>query len=189
MWRRSRCTLPLTIISRLLKSWATPPVNWPIACSCCAWRSAPSAISRRSASSCRRWVRRSAIHSTANSNSVAGRPKIRCAPMALNHSWLIAAMSMPDKRINRVAGKLAKADAPRHAVDLGIDGECVVGDAVVDGRAQPAGRAESLHAVAAARIARQDDAVVADQGIEAAAASGRSACKNPRNNPAAPPPR
>src|SRR6516164_1913210 len=29
--RRSRCTLPLTTIRRLLKSWATPPVNCPIA--------------------------------------------------------------------------------------------------------------------------------------------------------------
>src|SRR5262249_14893337 len=43
--------LPLTIISRLLKSWATPPVRCPIASSRWACRNAPSAASRRSASS------------------------------------------------------------------------------------------------------------------------------------------
>src|SRR5580704_412340 len=137
MWRRSRCTLPLTIIKRLLKSWATPPVSWPMAWSCCAWCSAPSAISRRSASSCRCWVRRNANHNTANSN--------------------------------RVAGKLAEADAPRHAVDLGGDGEHVVGGPVVDSHAQPAVRTQALCAIVAQRIARQDGTVVAHQGVKAAA--------------------
>ena len=33
-------------VSRLLKSWATPPVSWPIASSFCAWRSASSACRR-----------------------------------------------------------------------------------------------------------------------------------------------
>jgi hypothetical protein len=37
-WRiRSRSQLPMMACRRLLKSWATPPANWPIACIFCAW--------------------------------------------------------------------------------------------------------------------------------------------------------
>ena len=93
--RRSRCTLPLTIINRLLKSCATPPVNCPIASRRWACRSAPSAASRRSASSCSRRVRCSASPRIENSSRVAGRPKIRWLVRVASHSARIAASSMP----------------------------------------------------------------------------------------------
>ena len=47
---RISCRLPSTTISKLLKSWAMPPVSWPIASSFCAWNS----CSRASSSA--RWV-------------------------------------------------------------------------------------------------------------------------------------
>ena len=31
-------------VSKLLKSWAMPPVSWPSACILCAWRSWSSAL-------------------------------------------------------------------------------------------------------------------------------------------------
>ena len=40
--------LPMMIVSRLLKSCATPPVRWPMASSFCDWRKASSAADRRS---------------------------------------------------------------------------------------------------------------------------------------------
>ena len=40
--------LPMMMVSRLLKSCATPPVSWPIASIFCAWRSASSTRSRSS---------------------------------------------------------------------------------------------------------------------------------------------
>jgi hypothetical protein len=36
---------PMIGVSRLLKSWAMPPVSWPTASIFCAWRSASSALS------------------------------------------------------------------------------------------------------------------------------------------------
>ena len=40
----------MMMVSRLLKSWAMPPVSWPIACIFCDWRNC-SSMARRSVTS------------------------------------------------------------------------------------------------------------------------------------------
>ncbi len=123
MCRRSRCTVPLTIMSRLLKSCATPPVSWPMASRRCAWRSASSAISRRSASSCSRSVRLSAIHSTPNDKQCGGQPEHQIRAHRRKPFSPDLAGFGAGERINRKAFELAEAHAARNMVDLGIDGE------------------------------------------------------------------
>ena len=52
--RRSRSRLPMIGVSRLLKSWATPPVSWPSVSSFCAsWSLASAARGRAVRSSTR----------------------------------------------------------------------------------------------------------------------------------------
>ncbi len=71
------------------------------------------------------------------------------------------------ERVDRKAFEFAKADAPRNAVDLGIDGEDAAGGAVLDRKTQPAARAQELRAIAS-RKPRQDRTVLANQGVETA---------------------
>ena len=47
IWRPIMSRPPITIVSRLLKSCATPPVSWPTASIFCAWRSSSSALLAR----------------------------------------------------------------------------------------------------------------------------------------------
>ncbi len=49
---RTISRLPRMTVSRLLKSWAIPPLSWPMACIFCAWNSA----SRVCSSTCCAWV-------------------------------------------------------------------------------------------------------------------------------------
>ena len=72
------------------------------------------------------------------------------------------------QRIDREAGKLAKADAPGNAVDLRLDRVQSVVAAAADGGAQAAVRAQFLQAVGDQRIAGENRAVVAHQREEAA---------------------
>ena len=48
MYRPIMSSPPITTVSRLLKSCATPPVSWPTASIFCAWRSDSSAFWRAS---------------------------------------------------------------------------------------------------------------------------------------------
>ena len=50
---RNRSSAPITAVSRLLKSWATPPASWPTACSLCDRRRLASLFSRSAISICR----------------------------------------------------------------------------------------------------------------------------------------
>ena len=47
--RRSSSLYPMITLSRLLKSWATPPASWPMASIFCDWRSWPSSFSSAAA--------------------------------------------------------------------------------------------------------------------------------------------
>ena len=69
---------PMTGVSRLLKSWAMPPVSWPTASIFCAWRSASSARSRSPTSACSR-------------SSAALRSAVRSATRALAASRYLGA--------------------------------------------------------------------------------------------------
>ena len=66
---RSRSRLPITAISRLLKSCATPPVSWPIVSIFCAWRNCSCAFSRAATSFIRSAVRCSTRCSSVAVNS------------------------------------------------------------------------------------------------------------------------
>ena len=57
-WRRAASTLPVMTVSRLLKSWAMPPVSWPTASIFCDWRSASSACSRSAIAAATRCLQR-----------------------------------------------------------------------------------------------------------------------------------
>ena len=72
------------------------------------------------------------------------------------------------ERVDREAGEFAKTDAPGDAVDLGVDREQAVVEAIGDGGAQPARRAEPAQTVARYRITCQVSAVGAHQREEAA---------------------
>ena len=77
---RSRSRLPITAISRLLKSCATPPVSWPIVSIFCAWRNCSCAFSRAATSFIRSAVRCSTRCSrVAVSSASAVRSAASCA--------------------------------------------------------------------------------------------------------------
>ena len=71
--RSTRSRLSSTTLSRLLKSWATPPVSWPIASIFWLWRSASSARSRSALAAFRAASASSRSRMRASSASLACR--------------------------------------------------------------------------------------------------------------------
>ena len=96
--RRSRSRLPMIGVSRLLKSWATPPVSWPSVSSFCA------SCSLASACSCSRV--RCSTRASSVSLAVRSRSSLSCRAwsLALASYWRRRARSAARARLTKVVG-------------------------------------------------------------------------------------
>ena len=80
--------LPSTAISRLLKSWATPPVSWPTASIFWAWARAPCAWARAS------WARRRSVMSRVT----LAKPTCTPSPSRIGSMTTLAQNRVPSRR-------------------------------------------------------------------------------------------
>ena len=103
LWPASRSALPSTTVSRLLKSWATPPVSWPTAssrCACDSWACSASMSLRWACNAAAAWF--SAAASVPSSPRGSG-PSTRACRSPLARRPAMPVMRAMGRRITRSA--------------------------------------------------------------------------------------
>ena len=124
--RRSMSAEPWMTVSRLLKSWAMPPVSWPSACILCAWRSWSSALLRSPT-----WTFNSALApASASARSSSSRLARRSALWATPSTATTSAAISDQQADHQIAGEPARQR-------LGVGGQ--------DDRADPLAAARHRH--------------------------------------------
>ena len=117
--RSAMSRLPMMTVSRLLKSWAMPPVSCPIASIFCDWRSVSSAAARRAAS---RWsVFGAHQRQPGERDEEGGRRQAEEQMAAQKVEPLLSDLVDPDAgaHIEREPVELANGEPAVRAVDLG----------------------------------------------------------------------
>ena len=133
---RSRSRLPITAISRLLKSCATPPVSWPMVSIFCAWRNCSCAFSRAATSFIRSAVRCSTRCSSVAVNSASAvRSAASCASrFSRSISAILRAViseETPTSDLMLPSGRAHRAGADVDPVLRAVGPDGAVFDAVV----------------------------------------------------------
>ena len=165
---RNRSRLPITAISRLLKSCATPPVSWPIVSIFCAWRNCSCAFSRAATSFIRSAVRCSTRCSSVAVNSASAvRSAANCASRILAFDF--GGFARGDvggnahQRSDAAVGPAHRARADIDPMHRAVGPDVAVFEAIV-----LAGLDRAVERLAAAGRGRRDGPLPADPGRKTA---------------------